>query len=415
MKLSVPLLLLALAAPAGAGPPEFELRLEDDWNAYRETALNRKDALGLGDDENRLRAALHAKQAFGNLRLAFRGYVERRDGSDGGLGAEELEPDDETRFVIRQAFAQYTFGPALSIRVGKQRLAWGSGLAWNPTSRLEPPKNAAVPGLELPGAWAARIDWQPAAWAGVMAVAARAETVSDREAVERSEAEGAAAGALRMRFLVRDTDLALVVSGGEEQRTLVGFDLGRNLGGSVALHAEGAFTRGAELFPPRDDETFFRLAAGGLWTRGDDAVALEYFFNGEGYEDAEVATLLSRADAALDAWHDRSLPPPAQAAGRLGYLAAASVPFSGGLGLRRHTLHASWTRSQALGGDVTLVARALFGLDDGGVALAPGFTWALRDDLRLALDASFPFGPEDAYLGLVPVRAALQARLEVLF
>lgn len=404
MKLSVPLLLLALATRAAAGPPEVELRLEDDWNAYRETALNRDDALGLGEGENRLRAALHAKQAFGNLRLAFRGYVERRDGVE-----------DDTRFVIRQAFAQYTFGPALSVRVGKQRLAWGSGLAWNPTSRLEPPKNAAVPGLELPGAWAARIDWQPAAWAGVMAVAARAETVSDREAVERPEAEGAAAGALRVRFLVRDTDLAVVVSGGEEQRTLVGFDLGRNLGGSLALHAEGAFTRGAELFPPRDDEMFFRLAAGGLWTRGDDAVALEYFFNGEGYDDAQTAALLAGAEAAFAAWHDPSLPPPAQAAGRIGYRAAASVPFSGGLGLRRHTLHASWTRGQALGGDVTLVARALFGLDDGGVALAPGFTWALRDDVRLGLDASFPFGPEDAYLGLVPVRAALQARLEVLF
>lgn len=400
MKLSVSLLLLALATPAAAGPPEFELRLEDDWNAFRETALNREDALGIGEDENRLRAALHAKQAFGGLRLAFRGYVEDRD---------------EIRFVIRQAFVQYAFGPALSVRVGKQRLAWGSGLAWNPTSRLEPPKNAAVPGLELPGAWAARLDWQPAAWAGVMAVVARAETVSDREAVERPEDEGDAAGALRVRFLVQDTDLAVVVSGGRERRTLIGFDLGRNLGGSVALHAEGAFTRGAELFPPRDDVTFFRLAAGGLWTRGDDAVAVEYFFNGEGYDDAQVAALLADADAGFDAWHDPALPPPAQAAGRVAYRAAASVPFSGGLGLRRHTLHASWTRAQALGGAVTLVARALFGLDDGGVALAPGFTWALRDDVRLALDASFPFGPEAAYLGLIPVRAALQARLEVLF
>ena len=58
------------------------------------------------------------------------------------------------------------------MRVGKQRIAWGSGFAWNPTNRLEPPKNALNTTLEQEGALAARLDWAPAAWASVVLVGA---------------------------------------------------------------------------------------------------------------------------------------------------------------------------------------------------------------------------------------------------
>ena len=40
----------------------------------------------------------------------------------------------------------------LTVRAGKQRVAWGSGFAWNPTNRLEPPKNPLNAGLEQEGA-----------------------------------------------------------------------------------------------------------------------------------------------------------------------------------------------------------------------------------------------------------------------
>ena len=60
----------------------------------------------------------------------------------------------------------------MGLRVGKQRVAWGSGFAWNPTNRLEPPKNALNTTLEQEGALAARLDWAPAAWASLVLVGA---------------------------------------------------------------------------------------------------------------------------------------------------------------------------------------------------------------------------------------------------
>src|SRR5206468_288675 len=137
-------------------------------------------------------------------------------------------------------------------------------------------------GLEQEGAWAARLDWVPASWAGVVLLAARGETrPGDLPFAVVSRTRRTAA--VRARFLIRDTDLALVFSGGKNQRTLAGVDIGRGLGGSLSAHAEGAFYRGAELAPARDAELFFRVAAGLLYNHGESAFALEYFFNGEGY------------------------------------------------------------------------------------------------------------------------------------
>src|SRR6185436_16088335 len=96
------------------------------------------------------------------------------------------------------------------------------------------------------------------------------------------------------------------------------------------------------------------------------------------------------------------------------YAAAAVLPYAGGLGLRRHYLQAAWTRN-ASGGKWTLAARGTVGLSDGGVALTPGVAYAPRGNLTLNLDAILPAGSTASEYRLSPARAALQARLKVLF
>jgi hypothetical protein len=292
-------------------------------------------------------------------------------------------------------------------------VAWGSGLVWNPTDRLEPAKNATNPGLEQEGVWAARMDWVPASWASVILVAARGATARADLPIESREGSPRV-GALRARFLVKNTDVAVVLSGGRDQDRLLGFDVGRNLGGRLALHAEGAFTRGAELPPPRGDSTFFRLDLGGLFTDGDTALSFEYLYNGEGYSDAATDLYLGALDAASRASNDPRLEPAARARARQAYLAGVAVPYSGALGLRRHYLHAGWTRTN-LGGKWTAVARTIVAPSDGGVALTPGVGYAPRGDVTIQLDAVLLFGPASSEYRLSPVRGGLQARVKVLF
>ncbi|HLA79048.1 MAG TPA: hypothetical protein VJU18_15835 [Vicinamibacteria bacterium] len=396
--------LLALAwAPAGAGQPEIELGFENLLYRTARTRLNRDNLLGLDPSEDLLRGGLGVKQTWGSARLVAKGYLERRIGSQ-----------DRTEATLRQAYLQYSFGDGLTLRAGKQRIAWGSGFAWNPTNRLEPAKNPLNTGLEQAGSWAVRMDVVPASWVGLILVAARDQAAAADLPLE-TQGRVRRIGAARARFLVWNTDLALVLSGGAGGRSLVGLDLGRSLGGSVSVHLEGATYRGAELVPARADRRFFRLAAGLLYLRGESqSLSLEYFWNSEGYDGQAMAAYRRNLDDTYAAAQDPRLPPPARQAALDAYRVAAALPFSGGLGLRRHYLHGSWTRSSR-DSRWTGAARAVVGLADGGLAFTPGLGFAPRGDLTLQLDALVLLGPQDSEFRLAPIRSGLQTRIRLLF
>ena len=381
---------------------EAELGVESFYYPTVETALNRGNVLGLDPDEALLRVSGAWKETHGGARFVVRGFVER---SLGGTG-------DETTVTLRQGYAQYWWGTGCGLRAGKQRVAWGSGFVWNPTNRLEPAKNPVNASLEQEGVWAARLDVVPASWVGAVLVATRGDT-SVGDLPFGSTPAKTDAGALRVRFLVKDTDLAVVYSGGQDRPSLLGFDLARDVG-PLSLHAEGSVYRGSEIPPARNDERFFRIVTGALRIIGETSIAIEYFYNGEGYDDTQMAAYLGGLDAAYAAATDPRLPAQEQDRALRQYLAAAAVPYSGGLGLRRHYLEASWSRAH-LHGDWTLTARALVGLSDGGIGLTPGIGYAPRGNVTLNLDGVLLLGPQDSEYRLAPVHGALQARVKVLF
>ena len=395
--------VLLSAIPSPAQTRQLELGVESFAYRSATTPLNRENVLGLDDYPGLGRLAVGWRETHGSFRAVFRGYVERTWGTQG----------DETDWVVRQGHAQYWWGEKVGVRVGKQRIAWGSGFAWNPTNRLEPPKNAFNTTLEQEGTLAARLDWAPAAWASVVLVGATTDATPRDLPVATSDVERRDAAAVRARFLVKDTDVAVVASGGKNQRTLFGLDVGRDLGWA-AVHAETALHQGAEMFPPRDDTLFFRVVAGALRTRGENAFALEYFYNGEGYSDAGASLWRDGLDRSWAAATNPALPPEMQQQALGAYAAGASIPYAGGLGLRRHYLHASWTRGGATS-VWTGAVRTVFGLDDGSLALTPGVGWAPRGNVTLNLDAVLLLGPDESEYRLAPVRGALQARLKVLF
>jgi hypothetical protein len=399
----VPLLALLLGSGQEAFADAFELGLENYLYRSSSTPLNRGNIFGLEPTENLFRLTGAGRKAFGSFAFKASAYVERQTGKN-----------DATRVTFRQAFAEYKTESGFLVRLGRQRTAWGSGFVWNPTDRIEPPKSPANPGNERPGIDAARLDTSPTDWASLTLVAGRANvTLTDLPGSLARETDPEWTGAVRARLLVRDTDIALTYLAGTKQRGLLGLDLGRTWG-AIALHAESAVYRGSEIDRARSEESFLRVSAGALWSPGDSTFSVEYFFNGEGMDDAQFLAYTERLERNLAIANDPGLPAPVRAAAFAAWNLDAAIPFGGNLGLRRHYASIAFTRRE-VATDLAFNLRTVIGLSDGGLIATPGLAYAPSRNVQMSLDLVLLFGPEDAEYKLAPIKRALQARLKYSF
>lgn len=396
-----PALLLCLQVKAQAD--DFELGVENFL--YRSTAspLNRGNVFGLEPTENLFRITGTGRKVVGNFAVKIAAYLEEQTGRA-----------DRTTVRFRQAFAEYKTVSGFLFRAGRQKTGWGSGLVWNPTARLEPPKSPANPGAEQPGIDAVRMDVSPTDWASVTLVAGRAESnLTDLPGSLARPADPRWTGALRARLLVSHTDVALTYLGGTARQPLLGVDLGRTWG-AVAWHAETSFYRGSEIEQSRVRDSFARMSLGFLWTPGDSTFSFEYFFNGEGMSAAQFRAYTTRLDRNLAAANDPRQPPDRRAAALLGWSVDAAIPFGGNLGLRRHYASAAFTRRE-VATDLNVTFRAVSGLSDRGLIVTPGLAYAPSPHVQMSLDLVLLFGPEAAEYKLAPIKRAFQARMKYTF
>ncbi len=185
-----PLILITLLACAASGeeapdagldsttpepePPSFLHRVEANGYLSLRGSFTRSRTNGLIPTEDQPQLTGLA-ELNGQLKVSFRersfvyadlSLIAQAAGNFRGTdknGNETIVADHDTpsnRPVasINELYALHEFLPELNLMVGKKRLVWGSGQAYNPTDLLNIRKDPTDPTFQRSGAWLARVE-----------------------------------------------------------------------------------------------------------------------------------------------------------------------------------------------------------------------------------------------------------------
>jgi hypothetical protein len=322
---------------------------------------------------------------------------------------------------VFELFSDFTWKDSVFFRFGKSTVKWGTGYFWSPadvinvgaidyadpTAQREGPVNFRVhlPILGTQNNLYAYAILKPQDQKNPLPVAP-----SDIALAAKAEA------------LVRHYELGLggYYQYGKPERgmlTLAGplgnFDIFGEL--SVAHGSEKTFvTDIVSAAPPKyfsitshtDASSLFVSGTAGLsYNSSKDNIfgLLQYYYNGEGYADAERKSLISKGFALMDLY-----PEPIKST--IGYSLAGLATGTG-----RHYAGLSLSKAEFLNENLTVSILSIANLSDLSGLVRPAIVWKLFDRMSLQADLTFFFGGKESEYGILgqgnPVSVGISAKL----
>jgi hypothetical protein len=332
----------------------------------------------------------------------------------------------DVKVNMNELFFNFFLGERLELDLGKEIIRWGTGYAWNPTGLISPLKDCrdptdrlemskglemvklnlflggvtitgvALPELDFPREQAYLPRWKRTDWAG------------------------------KIYKLVKDVDLSLVAFGGGESKTVLGMSFSRVLGNNLELHGEIAGKQGSEnfylekkseeyavsgtLFPriyeyskSRIDEKkiYSQYVLGSQYTfQNGINLALEYFHNGEGYNNEEwsdIIEFLRYSNQALN--DDRYTLENGENAGKI-YLVGANGYLNSLTGVRRNYLFLrGYIPSVFRHSDLEIIL--VNSLDDGSFVIIPTLSYEPLGYLSFYLLTNIFLGDGESEFGIL--------------
>lgn len=205
--------------------------------------------------------------------------------------------------------ALFSLQPTLSFHldVGKRRMRWGKGYAWNPAAFLDRPKNPNDPELALEGLVVLSVDYIKSFPGKLKAITLTPVLLpvydhvnSDFGGLKTLNFGG------KIYLLVYDTDIDFMFLAGKGVPDRFGMDFSRNLATYFELHGELAYTPhySKKVFG-RDGSSQQKTYASTSYllgmrflTRTNLTLILEYFRNGHGYTSSEMEDFYFLVDRA---------------------------------------------------------------------------------------------------------------------
>ena len=364
---------------------------------------------------------------------------------DDGLGGREQVPDHDVAalkpfFALAEAYVSYSPKPWLNLLVGKRRVVWGSGFAFNPTDLLNPPRDPTNPNFQRAGAWLVRVEAPFEKF--TLTLAAAPQVLYQQSGLPQAflKYPGYAVDgrsppdddlhyllAARLYALIYNADVNLFYffsnqfQNGFRNKSRFGASFSRYFFNDYELHVEALFQLGSSrLFPSHecarglacpdpsqqiaasrlDQDTLYpKVLVGGRTQFADESLlSIEYYYQADGYSDLEFedfVRLLARARPLLDA-----------AGGQVGGLGggggSGAVPTNFSFEpLRRHYLIVSYNKPK-IADDWTVGATLIAGLRDLSGLFSPQLGWTPVEWLQLTLSGfipirGLPVGEAEAY------------------
>lgn len=228
-------------------------------------------------------------------------FDARLPGGYKGFGSFELVHDasvdknetgtEPARFSVKEIFVDFNFSRYIYFRTGKQVLSWGQCYLWNPTDMINIENKSFLNKLESrEGTY------------GIKGHIPFGTSVNIYGFADMNQAESGSdiAGAGKLEFLIKDTEMAFSAWGKRGFHPVYGYDISGNLFG-IDIKGEASYSRGSNtekveyegLLPVtvKSDSDVYRasLNLSRDFDFGEKAdrinISIEMFYNGDGYKD----------------------------------------------------------------------------------------------------------------------------------
>jgi len=214
---------------------------------------------------------------------------------------------------IFEAFVSLKPSLSLHLDIGKKRLKWGKGYAWNPAAFIDRPKNPNDPELALEGYTVFTLDYIKSFSGALKTVNFSPVLLPVYEHINSSLGEiNRLNFGGKVYFLLYDTDIDLMFLSGESLFDRFGLDFSRNLASNLEIHGELAYIPNYKKQTIQADKTSGEKQYGSwdyllgirFLTASNTTFFLEYLSRDTGYTAAEMENFYSLIDAAYLDYHE---------------------------------------------------------------------------------------------------------------
>ena len=237
----------------------------------------------------------------------------------GIVGAKIRTNIDITKSVSGWSHVTTLFEASLSLKpsltfhldIGKKRMKWGKGYAWNPVAFIDRPKNPNDPDLALEGYVVLSVDYIKSFQGKLKTITFTPVLIPVNEHINSTFGnENQLNFGGKVYFLFYDTDIDLMFLSGGSVPARYGMDFSRNITSNFEIHGEFAYipdyikkvihedgTVGEEQYASMNYLLGIRFLTGTNTT-----FFLEYFKNGNGYTSNEMENFYSLIDQAYQSY-----------------------------------------------------------------------------------------------------------------